>query len=105
MQNALSTLRETQACLIATGEASLRIDFSTGIRSSSAKGTEERNIAQGCVPRFQDSKFQIRINDPRLLGPWYTQGTDESSNRLDSQISSFDTEWSKQSWIIHPDSN
>jgi len=34
--------------------------------------------------------FQIRINDPRLLGPWYTQGTDESSNRVDSQISSFD---------------
>ena len=49
--------------------------------------------------------FQIRINDPRLLGPWYTQGTDESSNRVDSQISSFDAAGSKQSWIIHPDSN
>ena len=33
------TLREEQACLIATGDSSCRIDFNTGTKSSSARGT------------------------------------------------------------------
>lgn len=58
----MSTLRETQACLIATGESSWRIDFSTGIRSSSAKGTAQRNIAWGCVP-LEYSRLGSMIQD------------------------------------------
>lgn len=85
-----STLRETQACLIATGESSWRIDFSTGIRSSSAKGTEEWHIVWDGVCSRLGSMIQDLLD----------YGTSKELMNLPTgwiykSVHNYDAKWSK----------